>query len=702
MLSIPQNGGPFKSSLSELWLAMKSFALLPLYAVMATSVSCNTYAEATPDIVETLVILGTQPDQWKMARQAITNTQADFGTGARLDPAELLSAIPGVQVDSRTNYAQDTRISLRGFGARSAFGVRGIDLLVDGIPMSTPDGQGQLSSVMLDTVTSAQVLRGPLASLYGNGSGGVIALQTSAPEQSQLSLAGTGGDQGLERYQLQGDFRRGDFALRGQFADTQLDGDRPHSAAEREQAALQMFYTTPGNLGLVVKHEQSDDPLLEDPLGLTPEQWRADPWQANPLAETYNTRKSVKHQQTSISLREQQGATRWQTALWQGERDITQYLGFIGDGISGSGGVVDLARDFAGASAAISQNAHLFSLPLVMSLGAEVAQMEDRRRGYVNNQGVAGDVRRDELGEVNSRDIYSVIQINPLPQLSLYTGARQTWLDVDVQDYFIVPGNPDDSGARDYREHSYALGGNYQFNDQWELFASTGRGYETPTLTEMAYKTEATGLNTQLDAAINRQHQWGVQYQQANRVQLSVTHFVIDTDNEIVVDQSIGGRTSFRNAAETEREGVELLARFTVSDAWRWQASAQSLRADYSAGQWNGNQLPGVAREQYQLGVEWLPLHSELLQMNLFAQQRSRIFTADNNQVAAPAFYTLDFSLQGEYELQAWALDWWLKLANLRDENYVGSVVVNQSNGRAFEPALGRNFSGSVKVSYRF
>lgn len=675
-----------------------SASFSPLTAAQINNVS----PIKNPEVIETLVVSGEHRPTQKMARQLAINNQSDFATGARLDPAELLVAIPGVQVDSRTNYAQDTRISLRGFGARSAFGVRGIDLLVDGIPMSTPDGQGQLSSVMMDTLVSAQVLRGPLASLYGNGSGGVIALQTSAPVRNQVRIGGVSGDDGVDRYYLQGDWRAADFALRGQFADTQVDGDRPHSRAERQQAAVQMFYKLQNGLDLVVKHEHSDDPLLQDPLGLTPEQWRADPWQENPLTEAFNTRKSVKHQQTSISLREQEGATRWQAALWQGEREINQYLAFSGDGISGSGGVVDLARDFAGANATITHSTTVLSIPVDISLGGELAQMEDRRRGYVNNQGVAGDLRRDELGEVTSRDVYLLTELNPLSALNLYTGVRETSLDAEVQDYFIITGNPDDSGGRDYREQAFALGGSYQLDERWELFASSGRGYETPTLTEMAYKSSGTGLNTALEAAINRQHQWGFGYEYDDKVQLSITHFMIDSEDEIVVDQSIGGRTSFRNAAETERDGIEFLARGQVSDAWRWLASAQTMQADYSAGEWAGKQLPGVAREQYQLGVEWRPLRNELLQVNLLGRQRSRIFTSDNNSVAAPGFYTLDLSVQGNYTLLSWAFDWWLKLANLRDENYVGSVVVNQSNGRAFEPALGRNVSAGITASYTF
>lgn len=695
---------------------MKSSAVFLAFLILASgspTVSSQTTVEkkrigaqkaAIPsriETIETLLVSGAAPAATELARQFIKNTDTNFMPGSRTEPAELLTAIPGVQVDSRTNYAQDTRISLRGFGARSAFGVRGVDLLVDGIPMSTPDGQGQLSSVMLDSISEVYVLRGPLASLYGNGSGGVIALQTRAPDASKLSAASSAGDQGLERYHVQGDWHRDGFALRGQFANTTVEGDRPHSRAEREQAALQAFYKA-NNIELVFKHERSDDPLLQDPLGLTPQQWELDPWQKNPIAETFDTRKSVMHEQTSISLRDQQGATRWQTGFWQGERDIIQYLGFTGDAIAGSGGVVDLARDFAGATATLSHSFDVYSVPVEASLGAEVAQMEDHRRGFVNNEGIAGDMRRNEVGDVNSRDLYSLLQLNPLAQLTLYTGARRTWLDVDVQDYFIVAGNPDDSGERDYREEAYVVGASYAIGNNWDLFASSGRGYETPTLTEMAYKTNATGLNTQLQAALNQQRQWGVNYHMDNQLHLSLTHFMVDTEDELVVDQSVGGRTSFLNAAETERDGLELFARGILNDFWEWQASAQAMDADYSAGQWRGNQLPGVAREQYQLGMEWRPFASDLMQMNLLFQQRSRIFTADNNLTAAPGFHTIDAGIQGEYARQSWVVEWWLKLANLEDKNYVGSVVVNQANGRAFEPALGRNLIGGLKINYYF
>jgi iron complex outermembrane receptor protein len=662
------------------------------------------HAQAAPELLETLIVSGERSATSNLSRQVLVKTTKDFSVGARLDPAELLQIIPGVQVDSRTNYAQDTRISLRGFGARSAFGVRGIDLQVDGIPMSTPDGQGQLASVMLDNIASIQVLRGPIAALYGNGAGGVLALQTAAPDTNNISAGIVAGDPGLARQTLNGEWRSDNLAMRAQFANTDIDGERPHSSAERQQAGMQLFHSTANNLDVIIKYDYSDDPLLQDPLGLTPEQWRNDPWQLNSAAEIYDTRKTIEHQQASISLRDNIGATRWQAGLWQGERAITQYLGFAGDAISGSGGVVDLQRDFSGINGTITRSLDFFSWPVEISLGAELAQMQDDRRGYVNDFGTAGDLRRDETGEVKSRDIYSLIHINPNEKLMLYTGVRHTDLDFDVVDYFIVApvnnstGNPDDSGTRNYREDSFAVGGSYAITPEWELFASSGRGYETPTLTEMAYKSGTTGLNTELDAAINQQQEWGIGYRPDKTLELTLTRFLIDTENEIVVDQSVNGRTSYRNAAATERKGIELFGRYAFNSILRLQLSLQSIDAIYSAGQWGGNQLPGVAREQYQLGVQWLPFATDVLQLGLGAQQRSRIFTADSNQIYAPAYTTFDISAQGAYSFNSLQFGWWLKLANLTDKNYIGSVVVNQSNGRAFEPALGRNLTAGINI----
>jgi iron complex outermembrane receptor protein len=330
--------------------------------------------------------------------------------------------------------------------------------------------------------------------------------------------------------------------------------------------------------------------------------------------------------------------------------------------------------------------------------------MEDRRRGYINDFGIAGDLRRDELGSVDSRDLYSILQWQLADRWELVGGARLSWLDFEVDDYFIVPpednppGNPDDSGARDYRESAGALAANYRFSQRWSAGLSAGWGFETPTLTEMAYRGEGTGLNTDLNPARNRQQQLSLRSHDDLGLVLSL--FRIDSRDELVVDQSVGGRTTYRNAAETERYGLELSGRLLLSDSWSARYSATWLDAEYSAGEHSGNQLPGIAKTQLYTQLNWQPWRDPRLSLALSAWHRGRVATADNNETFAPAATTLDLALSSAHDFADWQLNAWLKLANLTDKTYVGSVIVNQGNGRSFEPAPGRNISAGLELNY--
>lgn len=660
---------------------------------------------AAQGALETVVVTGSALQDSALTNGLIVKPEEEIFPGARVDVAEILQGMPGIQVDSRTNFAQDTRISLRGYGARSAFGVRGIDLLVDGIPLSMPDGQGQFSSVMLDQLETVQVLRGPMAVLYGNGAGGVIAAQTLIPENNAAQFGVAVGEDGFQKQQLNLQGRQNNLGGSVAYSQMEQDGERPHAGAEREQLAAQLFYQYSNNVQLRVKHDLTDDPLLQDPLGLTPEQWRSDPHQANVAAENFDTRKSVRHQQTSLNVRQASGDLRWQASTWAGTRDITQYLGFSGESISGSGGVVDLDREFGGVNANISQDLIFMGRPSTATLGAEWMHMEDHRRGYVNNLGIAGDKRRDEVGDVESQDVYSMLQMDLTDRWNIYAGVRHTRVEFDVDDAFIVPpsdtnsGNPDDSGSRDYSNTAFASGARWTINTNWGISLGYGRGYETPTLTEMAYRTQGAGLNTELDAADNKQYEMSLHFQN-NFSEIHATVFVIDTHNELVVDQSLNGRTSYTNAAATRREGAELFARINMSDGWRLQFSAIGIDAVYAQGSFEDNQLPGVAKEQYQWDVQYLPFADERLILSAGVHKRTAVAANDSNEIVAPGFYRVDTGVEGKSDIQQFALEWWLKATNLTDENYVGSVIVNQSNGRAFEPAPGFGVLGGISLRY--
>ncbi len=647
-------------------------------------------------VLETLVVRGQAPSAALTAglvrRDLVQNLP-----GSHLDASDLVRGLPGLQIDQRSNFAQDNRLSLRGYGARSAFGVRGIRLLVDAVPLTQADGQGQLSSPLSDGLEAVELLSGPLAGIYGGGAGGVLSLSSRAPESRAVQLDLTTGSVGLQRQALGASGRWGDLGAELRLARASQTGERPHSELERHQWGMRLEYQTQGDLHISLKHEQTDDPLLQDPLSLTPAQWRDNPLQLTPLAERFNTRKSVRHRQSSLSFNQTLGDWRWQLASWQGERDIVQYLAFSGAALSSSGGVVDLRRDFAGASASLARDFSLAGESFSWSLGGDWAQMDDRRRGYVNNLGERGELRRNELGQVQSRAVFSLLEWRGQGRWSAFAGVRREQHDFSVDDYLVLPAqgqtpaNPDDSGVRDYTNNAWALGTSYQLSDSWRLGASSGSAGETPTLSEMAYSADSSGMNTQLQSARSNQQQLNLDYGSgASERQLRLSLFNIHSRDELLVGQSINGRTIYANAAATRRRGLELWGRWSLNRQWQLQATATALSAEFAEGTLAGKHLPGVAERLGQLQLDFLPFASDRLRLMLIAQGRSAVAADDANQIEAPGFASLDFALEGALSPQ---LNWWLKLANLSDRQYVGSVVVNQSSGRAFEPGNGRSWS---------
>lgn len=662
-------------------------------------------AQAQTPVLETLLVTGERPSLVAGAQQIDVEQQQP---GTRADSAELLRGLTGLQADSRSNYAQDTRITLRGFGARSAFGVRGLELQVDGIPLTTPDGQGQFSGALLDGVTQVQLLTGPVAALYGNAAGGVISLKSAAPQRNRLNIGTSADEEGLSRHTALGEYRSGDFGARLQATQLDADGNRPHAAAERDQLGAQLYYSFDNGIEAQYRFDNEDAPLLQDPLGLTEAQWLADPYQLNGSAGFFNTRKSINHQQHSISLRQQQGDHRWQVAAWTGERDIEQYLAQRGDAPANSGGVVDLSRDFSGANGNYTWDLALANHAASFTLGGEWAQMEDTRKGYINNAGVAGDLRRDEVDEGENRDAYAILQWQANEAWDWLLGVRHSDLAFSVDDHYLVPTkNADDSGERSFSQTAGAISTRYQLDQHWSVQAALGKGFETPTLTEMAYTNGDKGFNNGLKASDNRQRQLGVDYQQ-DGLTLGVTAFAISSRDELVVDQSVNGRTTYRNATGTERQGVELNGLWQMNKTLDVRLAITSLDATYDGGQYDGLQLPGVARLNQYAQINWSPLDggsqgNKLLLLSLSGTHRSEVATHDNNAIKAPDYTILDLAASGTVELQAsLAVRWWLKLANATDETYVGSVIVNQSNNRAFEPASQRNLAGGINVELSF
>lgn len=614
-----------------------------------------------------------------------------FDQNNETDALALLQGIGGLQADLRSNLAQDSRLSMRGFGSRSSFGVRGLRMTLDGIPLTTPDGQTQPSALLTADLAAVTVLKGPFAALYGNAAGGVVAWESRPIEPGVFSFSKQQSQQ-MRQQHLRVDSEYG--TLMWQQADFQ--GFRPHNRAERQSALWKQQWQLTDELSLKARVDWSHDPRLDDPGALTLTEWQSDPSQTTPLAMRFDSHKTTRQLQAGISLQ----SPDWQFSGYQTSRQITQFLTFTGDAITSSGGIVQLARDMAGLQ---WQQQHQWQqLALQWSLSHE--QSTDARRGFVNQQGKIGALRRDDESRSRSQDATIRLSYELTDLVTLFAGARLAWMDFTSTDFFIVPGNPDDSGEKSEQGRAHALGFQYKLTSQITWHGSNGRGFESPTLTEMAYTRSGSGLNLALEPAQNRQWDTGLKWLYRDnpswRSQAQLDLFYLTSSNELVVDSNSGGRTVFKNASGTRRQGVELSLQQEWADRWQLTYSMSWLDAVYAdTGDSNqGLQLPGVAAQQQQIELSFNP--SDFWFSSVSYRRLSRVAADDKNQQFAPGYglFDLHTGWRGQLSMLQWHFD--LSAKNLTNQRYVGAVVVNQNTGRFFEPGTPREFSAGLSLSF--
>jgi iron complex outermembrane receptor protein len=618
--------------------------------------------------------------------------------------SESLGRVPGIVVQNRQNYAQDLQISSRGFGARATFGVRGIRLIADGIPATMPDGQGQASTFALSSAERIEVLRGPFSSLYGNASGGVIVVETEDPPQTPtIGTDLMAGKYGTWRAAL----RAGGWNSLLDASRFESDGYRDHSAVQRDHFNLKFKYALSPYTSLTLVGNQLRQPETQDPLGLRRDQFEANPRQAVSQAFTFNTRKTVYQEQLGATLAHRLGSSSsLQATVYGGQRWVEQYLGFAGTSPpeTTSGGVVQLDRDYGGGALRLFTDVGTVRL----SLGAEYERMAERRKGFVNNNGTAGELRRDEDDEVSSTDFYAQAEWKFAERWSAHGGLRMSRVEFRSKDHFIVGLNPDDSGRRDYSATTPVAGLLFRPSKNISLYGNLGRGFETPTFAELAHRNPpASGLNFALDASRSTHGEVGAKAIFPRLARVSAALFAIETRDEIVVDTNMSGRTTFKNAGRTERRGLELAAETAMPGPIGAQFAYTYLDAVFKEGFSStvmgntvtipsGNALPGVPKSQ---AYAQLRYRQPRFYTYLEGLYRSRLPVDDANSEFADAYTVFNLVAGLVQQGSGWRITEFVRLDNLTDRNYAGSVIVNEGNRRFYEPSPRRSLSGGIQAS---
>lgn len=630
------------------------------------------------------------------------------GPGIHL--SESLSRLPGVIALDRQNWAQDPQLSIRGFGARATFGIRGVRLLVDGIPATMPDGQGQASAIDLAAAERIEVLRGPLAQLHGNAAGGVVQVFSRRGEAPGEAVVETGaGRFGLRRHALSATGAPGGVsgALDASWLST--DGYREHSAAERRLLNATVASTAAGGTRWTIVAHGFEQPRAFDPGGLTRAQLETDPRQASPAALAQDARKTVSQGQAGLLVEHPLGSdTSLSARVHGGRRDVWQALSVplaAQLAPTSSGGIVDLDRDYGGLGLQLTRRARLGDGLLRVTAGVELEAMSERRRGYLNEAGVQGELRRDEDDTVGSRDAFAQLAWTT-GAWTLVGGLRVSRVEFEVDDRYVVPGNPDDSGRRRYDAANPVAGVTWHATDTLNVYANLGRGFETPTFAELAYRPDGSGPNLALDAARSTHAEIGAKWLVGEAQRLDIALFAADTDDEIVVASSAGGRSTFRNAGRTTRRGVELAWTARLGGAWQVRAAATVLRARFADGFGTGaaavpagNRIPGVPRERLFAELAWQPDPFRGPFAGVELLHTGSIAVDDRNTDTAPASSVASLRAGWRHEIGGWRLAGTVRVDNVADARVVGSVIVNEGQRRFFEPAPGRAWFAGVSVS---
>ena len=637
--------------------------------------------------------------------------------------SESLDEVPGISVQSRQNYAQDLQISVRGFGARSSFGVRGVRLYSDGIPGTMPDGQGQFSQFDLGSVNHIEVLRGPFSALYGNSSGGVIALFTEDGKPG-FEAEGTAeyGSFDTQRYALKGSGANGDVNYVADIAHFQTDGYRDHSDAARNNFNSKVGITLSDASKLTLVVNAIETPYVQDPLGLTRAQLGADPAQAGINAVAYNTRKSLSQEQVGANYERQlTGNDDLSAEVYTGHRDTTQFQAIpksTESAPTNPGGVIDLGHAYWGTDLHVTDHRSISGTPLQLTAGVSYDELDEARRGFLNfmgdTLGVEGDLRRDETNHVYDVDEYLQGQWDPSERWRLVAGVRNSIVDVSSFNHLASAGIVGASGVR-YNATNPVAGVTYRATSAVNFYASYGRGFETPTLDELSYRStdgSIPGLNFALEPARSDNFEIGMKAE-ADHVRGSLAAFYIKTHDELAVEADAAGRSVYENIDETQRRGAEL-----GLDAWWSGGFTARLAYSYIKATVvspystcltvpchpivipEGNRLPAVPANSLYAGLTWryAPVGFSI---TAEAISRAEIFVDDRNSNAAPGYWVENVRFGFEQDTGHWHVTEYASVNDLTDRRYVGSVIVNETNSRFFEPAPGRTALVMFTVAHR-
>ena len=605
----------------------------------------------------------------------------------QIKPVNFQDAIDfsaGLWITNSENQAQDNRMAIRGFGARSAFGIRGLKIILDGVPLTTPDGQSQVDNIPFQLIENVEIMKSLSSTRYGNASGGVVSINTFSNLTDNYILEAGYGSYGYKNI-------KGTYSTNSEKSSTILNISQAESDGYRDHSSYL-------NKSLFFKHARKfqntnlkfnllyfDSPYAFDPGGLNIESVEENRSQARDRNVLYNSQESIKQIQTGVVLDWDTKLGEVNSNVYYSNRDFVGLLPFT------NGGYVELNRDFSGAEISIKDKYQNFE----WMVGTSIQDQKDDRKRFENNEGEKGAITLDQIESFRSYGAFALASYNK-ENYSIQSGVRFDLHEISLDDNVGID--------QQYVEYSKSLkafspnvGFIYNLNKNDEVYINYGKSYETPSLSELSANPNGVGFNGDLNPMNSSGFDLGFRNKSQN-LSYSITAFYIKTKDEIVRYELEGfeGMNFYRNLGTSKRIGTEMEVSYNLGNSGVLNASYTQAEYEFKNQEVSGD-LPGIPKSNFAL--KWLYGYKDF-DLKLDLKYVNSLYADNNNEVKVPSYLLSNIALKNKFNLKGFFLEVGLHVRNLLDEKYYDNIRTNAFGNRFYEPASLRSFILSVKTKF--
>ena len=661
---------------------MKTHKLLSLSALLLLQTNLFALQSDTLNLEE-VVLKSALINQ---SNPALTVSEISYDEN-QIRPVNFQDAIDfsaGLWITNSENQAQDNRMAIRGFGARSAFGIRGLKIILDGVPLTTPDGQSQVDNIPFQLIENVEIMKSLSSTRYGNASGGVVSINTFSNLTDNYIVEAGYGSYGYKNI-------KGTYSTNSEKSSTILNISQAESDGYRDHSSYlnkSLFFKHARkfqNMNLKFNLLYFDSPYAFDPGGLNIESVEENRSQARDRNILYNSQESIKQIQTGVVLDWDTKLGEVNSNIYYSNRDFVGLLPFT------NGGYVELNRDFSGVEISIKDKSQNFE----WIVGTSIQDQKDDRKRFENNEGEKGAITLDQIESFRSYGAFALASYNK-ENYSIQSGVRFDLHEISLDDNVGID--------QQYVEYSKSLkafspnvGFIYNLNKNDEVYINYGKSYETPSLSELSANPNGVGFNGDLNPMNSSGFDLGFRNKSQN-LSYSITAFYIKTEDEIVRYELEGfeGMNFYRNLGTSKRIGTEMEVSYNLGNSGVLNASYTQAKYEFKNQEVSGD-LPGIPKSNFAL--KWLYGYKDF-DLKLDLKYVNSLYADNNNEVKVPSYLLSNIALKNKFNLKGFFLEVGLHVRNLLDEKYYDNIRTNAFGNRYYEPASLRSFILSVKTTF--